>query len=130
MDYDNKGFNWIEANNSNQSILIFYRKSRNDNETLVFIINFTSIVYYDYQIGVPLLGKYEEVFNSDNSKYGGSGQTMDTVLVAERIPYQNQPYSLNIKVPPMAALILKINEIKTIENNSIDDIGINEVEIE
>lgn len=130
LDYDNKGFNWIEANNSNQSILIFYRKSRNDNETLVFIINFTSTVYYDYQIGVPLLGEYEEVFNSDNRKYGGSGQTIDTVLVAENIPYQNQPYSLNIKVPPMATLILKINEIKRTENNSIDDIEINEVEID
>ena len=56
LDYDYRGFNWIEADNSEQSILIFTRRSRNDEDTLVFVINFTSKVYYDYQIGVPFLG--------------------------------------------------------------------------
>lgn len=111
LDHDYRGFNWIEADNSEQSILIFARRSRRDQDTLVFVINFTSKVYYDYQIGVPFLGSYEEVFNTDDSKYGGSGQVMGDALVAEKVPFQNQPYSLKIKVPPMATLILKINEI-------------------
>lgn len=129
LDYDNKGFNWIEADNNDQSILIFNRKSRNDDETLIFIINFTSVLYYDYQIGVPFLGEYEEAFNSDNSKYGGSGQTIDTILIAEDTPYQNQPYSLRIKVPPMATLILRINEIKRNEINVEDNIEINDLDL-
>ena len=111
LDHDDRGFNWIEADNNEQSILIFTRRSRNDQDTLIFVINFTSKVYYDYQIGVPFLGSYKEIFNTDDSKYGGSGQIMDETLISERAPFQNQPYSIKIKVPPMATLILKVNEI-------------------
>lgn len=111
LDHDYRGFNWIEADNNEQSILIFTRRSRDDQDTLVFIINFTSTVYYDYRIGVPFSGSYEEIFNTDDSQYGGSGQTMGETLTSEKVPFHNQPYSLKIKVPPMATLILKINEI-------------------
>jgi len=111
LDHDDRGFNWIEADNNEQSILIFTRRSRDDQDTLVFVINFTSKVYYDYQIGVPFLGSYKEIFNTDDSKYGGSGQTMDDTLISEKAPFQNQPYSIKIKVPPMATLVLKVNEI-------------------
>ena len=112
LDHDYRGFNWIEADNNEQSILIFVRRSRKDEETLIFVVNFTSVVYYDYQIGVPLFGEYEELFNTDDVKYGGSGQIMGTSLFAEKKQFQNQPYSLKIKVPPMATLILKIKNIQ------------------
>ncbi len=129
LDYDYRGFNWIEPDNNEQSILIFARRSRNDEDTLVFVINFTSIVYYDYKIGVPLLGSYEEIFNTDDIKYGGSGQVIGERLIAEKIPFHNQPYSLTIKVPPMAALILKIYEISSEqEKRSIDKLSIKEVD--
>ena len=111
LDHDYRGFNWIEADNSEQSILVFTRRTREDEETLIFVVNFTSIVYYDYQIGVPFLGEYEELFNTDDAKYGGSGQVMGTPLFSEKAQFQNQPYSLKIKVPPMATLILKIKNI-------------------
>lgn len=116
LDHDYKGFNWIEADNNEQSILIFARRSKKDEDTLVFVINFTSTVYYDYQIGVPFLGSYEEVFNTDDNKYGGSGQIMGEKLMAEKVPFHNQPYSLRIKVPPMATLILKLSEINMEKN--------------
>ena len=115
LDHDYRGFNWIEADNSEQSILVFTRRSRKDEETLIFVVNFTSIVYYDYQIGVPFLGEFEELFNTDDAKYGGSGQVMGTPLFSEKVQFQNQPYSLKIKVPPMATLILKM---KNINNNA------------
>ena len=111
LDHDSRGFNWIEADNNDQSILIFTRRSRDDQDTLIFVINFTSTVYYDYQIGVPFLGSYKEIFNTDDSKYGGSGQTMEDTLISEKAPFQKQPYSIKIKVPPMATLVLKVNEI-------------------
>jgi len=129
LDHDHRGFNWIEADNSEQSILIFTRRSRDDKDTLVFVINFTPNVYYDYKIGVPLLGGYQEIFNTDDVKYGGSGQTMSETLIAEKAPFQDQSYSLKIKVPPMATLILKINETnmeqqdKVIEQLSIKEIN-------
>lgn len=111
LDHDYRGFNWIEADNSAQSILIFSRRSRNDDETLIFVVNFTPEMYYDYKIGVPFLGSYKEIFNTDDEKYGGSGQVMDETLIAEKIPFHNQPYSIKVKVPPMGMLILKVNDI-------------------
>eukprot|EP00828_Plagiopyla_frontata_P031204 TRINITY_DN41043_c0_g1_i2.p2 TRINITY_DN41043_c0_g1~~TRINITY_DN41043_c0_g1_i2.p2 ORF type:complete len:365 (-),score=48.32 TRINITY_DN41043_c0_g1_i2:54-1148(-) len=111
LDHQQEGFEWIEADNNEQSVLIFSRKSRRKEETLIFVVNFKSEVYYDYQIGVPFLGEYEESFNTDNTIYGGSGQVMESTLKAEKQPFHNQPYSIKIKVPPMATLILKINSI-------------------
>ena len=119
LDHDYRGFNWIEADNNEQSILVFTRRSRDDKDTLVFVVNFTPTVYYDYQIGVPFLGEYEELFNTDDAKYGGSGQIMGTPLFAEKAPFHNQPYSVKIKVPPMATLILKIHDI--VVEEEIDD---------
>ena len=130
LDHDHRGFNWIEADNNEQSILVFTRRSRDDQDTLVFVINFTSKVYYDYQIGVPFLGSYKEIFNTDDSKYGGSGQTMDDTLISEKVSFQNQPYSIKIKVPPMAALILKVNEINIKQEvNIAEELSVKENEL-
>ena len=127
LDHDYRGFNWIEADNSEQSILIFTRRSRNDEDTLIFVINFTPKVYYDYRIGVPFLGEYEEVFNTDDEKYGGSGQIMGETLCAEKVQFQKQPYSLEIKVPPMATLILKVSKIAMEQKDVVEEFSVNEV---
>lgn len=110
-DYKFEGFKWIDADNSNQSILIFMRKTNIPKETLIIICNFTPMVYYDYKIGVPYLGEYSELLNTDSKKYGGSGQTMESTLYAEKKPWHKEPYHIKIKVPPMAAVILKVNKI-------------------
>ena len=127
LDHDYRGFNWIEADNSEQSILIFARRSRNDEDTLVFVVNFTSTVYYDYRIGVPFLGEYQEVFNTDDERYGGSGQVMGEVLFAEKVQFQNQPYSLKIKVPPMATLVLKVSKIAMEQQDVVEELLVNEI---
>ncbi|MBI6872439.1 1,4-alpha-glucan branching protein GlgB [Clostridium aciditolerans] len=110
-DYKFEGFKWIDADNSNQSILIFMRKTNVPQETLIIICNFTPMVYYDYKIGVPYLGEYKELLNTDSKKYGGSGQTMESTLYAEKKAWHKEPYHIKIKVPPMAAVILKVNKI-------------------
>jgi 1,4-alpha-glucan branching enzyme len=110
-DYKFEGFRWIDADNSNQSILVFTRKTNNPKESLVVICNFTPIVYYNYKIGVPYLGEYSELFNTDNKKYGGSGQTMESLIIAEEEPWHREQYNIKIKVPPMAAVILKVEKI-------------------
>ncbi|MGL5084866.1 MAG: 1,4-alpha-glucan branching protein GlgB [Clostridium sp.] len=126
LDYDQDGFEWIDADNSEQSIISFIRKGRKKEDTLLFICNFTPIVHYDFILGVPYLGDYRELFNTDNEKFGGSGQVVDGLLIADNIQHNNQPYSLKIKVPPMSALILTIDKIFDI--NSIEEINIKEIE--
>ena len=118
LDYSEDGFEWIEANNNKQSILVFARKSVKKEETLIFLVNFKPDVYYDYRIGVPLYAEYEEALNSDSEMYGGSGQIIDEILKAEKQPFHGQDYSIKIKVPPMATLVLKIKKILKDEVNS------------
>ena len=115
LDTYSDGFEWIDADNSSQSILVFLRKTFDKKETLVFICNFTPVVYYDYRIGVPYLADYNELLNTDDKEFGGSGQVMGETLVSEIKPYHNQPYSIKIKVPPMATVILRISKLNDIE---------------
>ena len=78
---------------------------------LIFILNFTPVVRYDFRLGVPYKGEYTEVFNTDGVEFGGSGQVMNDTLIAEDIEMNNRPYSIKIKVPPMAATVLSISNI-------------------
>ena len=110
-DYDGKGFEWIDADNNEQSILVFMRKSDKPEDTLIFICNFTSSVYYDFKIGVPYYGEYVEKFNTDSEVYGGSDQVIEGILVSKKEGFHNQKNSLLIKVPPMAALVIGVKSI-------------------
>jgi len=105
---DWSGFQWIDPNNHDQSIIVFMRKGKNKNQCLLIVLNFTPIVYENYRIGVPELGLYEEIFNSDLECYGGSGQFNGLKLKAEEIKWHTQPFSILIKVPPLAGAIFKL----------------------
>ncbi|MGG7060226.1 1,4-alpha-glucan branching protein GlgB [Clostridium tertium] len=111
LDYDISGFEWIDADNSNQSIFIFMRRSSNVEDTLIFICNFTPVVYYDFKVGVPYNANYQEIFNTDSNLFGGSNLLNEELVVSEEIKYHKKPYSISIKVPPMATSIFKISKI-------------------
>ncbi|MEG0771960.1 1,4-alpha-glucan branching protein GlgB [Clostridium sp.] len=111
LDSEPLGFQWIDVNNSNQSIIVFMRKSYDVKDTLIIICNFTPVVYYDYKIGVPFRGTYVEILNTDHKDFGGSGQVMEQVLFAQDGKWHNESYTLTVKVPPMATMILKIENI-------------------
>lgn len=112
LDYEQDGFKWIDADNKDQSIFIYCRMGEDKKDTLIVICNFTPKVYYDFKVGVPYLGEYYELFNSDASSYGGSGQVMDEVITASSQGWHKEKYSIKIKVPPMATLILKPQKIE------------------
>ena len=108
-DYEPEGYEWIDADNCDESIFSFIRHDKKNNESLVFVCNYTPVVRYDFRIGVPYLAEYVEDFNTDSEIYGGSGQVMAEKLLAEDVPCNNQPYSIKVKVPPMAAIILRVD---------------------
>ena len=111
LDCSPEGFQWIDADNSKQSILSFIRKGKKKDDILIFVCNFKSEVHYDFEIGVPYLRDYVEVLNSDDKKYGGSGQVMgDVKLVAEKGEKYNQDYHIKIKVPPMGTVVLALDK--------------------
>jgi 1,4-alpha-glucan branching enzyme len=102
-----RGFEWIDCNDRSQSVVSFLRRADDGGFTAV-IANFTPVVRYGYRIGVPQAGSYREVFNSDRQEYGGSG-VENGELVAEALPWHNQPFSVMLTVPPLAAVYLKLD---------------------
>lgn len=123
LDRDPKGFKWIDADNKGQSILSYIRNSKDGEQSLIMVHNFKAEVYYDFEIGVPTKDSYIEVFNSDDKKYGGSGQIMGPVsLVPVKKQNHNQPYTIKIKVPPMATLILAVDKRRKNNERSISSI--------
>ena len=109
LDYEEEGFKWIDADNSEESVLSFIRIGKNKKEKLIFICNFTPEVYYDFKVGVPELGEYVEVFNSDSLEFGGAGNIMgDSILKAKEKSFKDFDYSISVKVPPLGTLVLKV----------------------
>jgi 1,4-alpha-glucan branching enzyme len=127
LDYDKEGFEWIDADNNKQSIYSFVRKGSNKKDTLVFICNFTPIVYYDFKVGVPYYGEYKEIFNSDNKRYGGSNQLNEEAFISEKKSFHNKDYSIKLKIPPMAVSILSYEKIEEKEKLEPKEISFEEL---
>lgn len=109
LDYEEEDFKWIDVDNSEESVLSFIRIGKNKKEKLIFICNFTPEVYYDFKVGVPGLGEYVEVFNSDSLEFGGAGNIMgDSILKATEESFKDFDYSISVKVPPLGTLVLKV----------------------
>jgi 1,4-alpha-glucan branching enzyme len=101
------GFEWIDCHDSTQSIVSYIRSS--DSEFTLVILNFTPVPRYNYRIGVPVAGSYQEVFNSDSSYYGGSNLGNPGSLHTQAVPWMNQGQSLELTLPPLGGLLLKLS---------------------
>jgi 1,4-alpha-glucan branching enzyme len=73
-DYESPGFEWIDANDVDSSVISFLRRGQIDGDTLLFICNFTPVTRFNYMVGAPKMGYWTEMLNSDARDYGGSGQ--------------------------------------------------------
>ncbi len=107
QDYDWKGFEWIDANDWEHSVLSYIRRAADPQDYLVVVANFTPVVREGYRIGVPELGVYREVLNSDSAYYFGSNVGNALGLEAQDLQWQTQPYSIEMTLPPLAVVILK-----------------------
>lgn len=105
-EFDWEGFEWIDCNDAEQSVLSYLRKGDNG-ELMVVVLNLTPVPRQNYRIGVPLEGSYREVLNTDSTYYGGSnmGNGPDAIL-SEDEPWMGKPSSLVLTLPPLAGIIL------------------------
>ena len=107
LDADPAGYEWVDANNSEASIYAFMRKARNSGDMILVVINCTPVIREGYRVGVPRLGWWAELFNSDAKEYWGSGVGNAGGRHAEDHPIHGRPYSLSIDLPPLGALYFK-----------------------
>ena len=106
-DYNYEGFDFIEANNNEQSLFIYARIAIDKDDHTIIVMNCTPNTYDDYRIGVKGDYMYHELINSDRDIYGGSNRINPIDLKVENVPWQNQPYSIRITVPPLGIAIFK-----------------------
>lgn len=106
-DFDPSGFEWIEANDADNSIFAFLRYADNRDDFLVVVCNFTPVARDHYRVGVPLLGFYKELINSDSEFYGGGNVGNNGGVWAQRHEAQGRPHSIQITIPPLGIVVFK-----------------------
>lgn len=104
-DFDASGFEWIDCNDTDQSVLSYLRKS--DDECIIVILNFTPVIRENYRVGVPSSGQYEIIFNSDSEFYAGSNTGNFSIVSADDTAWMNQNSSISLTLPPLAGILLK-----------------------
>jgi len=109
LDCDSAGFEWIDGSDVEHSAISFIRKGKSTGEIVLIVCNFTPMTHFNYKVGAPRGGSWIELLNSDAKQYGGSGQGNLGGVEAATVPWHGRPYSLNITVPPLAAMFFKSN---------------------
>jgi 1,4-alpha-glucan branching enzyme len=107
IDFDGRGFEWIDCNNWQDSVLAFIRHGARPGDHVIVVCNFTPVPRPSYRLGVPQAGEYREVFNSDATPYGGSGVVNPAPLASQPVPHHGREQSIVLTVPPLAAVILR-----------------------
>ncbi len=105
-DRDWDGFQWLVADDNYNNVLVFRRTNRSG-KSLIAVINFSPVAVEGYRFGVPPKARYEEVFNTDDARWGGSGVTNPESIETEFIPAHQQAQSIAVRVPPLGAVILQ-----------------------
>ncbi len=117
-NYSWDGFEWLDADDAEQSSILFLRHGKRPIDDLVVLLNFVPEVCDEFRIGVPKSGVYKEVFNSDDEQYGGSGRTNPGYLHSEPVPWHGKEHSVVIRTPPIGGVVLKRAGRKELAENA------------
>jgi 1,4-alpha-glucan branching enzyme len=107
LETEGAGFEWIDANDSAQSVLTFIRRGRSEDAVILVACNFTPIPRPNYLVGVPGGTSWREILNSDASIYGGSGWGNLGGLDSLPLSVHGRPRALNLTLPPLACVFLE-----------------------
>jgi 1,4-alpha-glucan branching enzyme len=107
LDYDTKGFRWIDCLDSLNSVISFLRQGPEPLSELAVLLNLTPVPRARYRIGLPRPGKWLEVLNSDAAIYGGSNMGNSGAVTAEEKPWHNMPCSAEFTLPPLSIVVFR-----------------------
>lgn len=114
QDFTQEGFEWVDCNDNRHSVVSFIRRAKDDpDEYLIMVCNFTPQPHAHYRVGTPEHGFYTELFNSDSREYGGSNMGNLGGKWSDEWAFHNRPYSIDLCLPPLSVLVLKIDREKT-----------------
>jgi len=107
VDYHWSGFEWIDFQDVDHSVIAFIRRAENPADFLIFCCNFTPVPRPNYRFGAPEAGFYREIFNSDAVGYGGSGVGNAPGVQSEPLAWHGRPHSIVVNLPPLAVVIFR-----------------------
>jgi len=108
VEFEWQGFEWLEANDADASVLAFVRRARRPLNFLVVICNFTPVARENYRVGVPEAGFYREILNTDSSHYSGGDAGNSGGVRAEPVPWSGREHSITVRLPSLSAVYFKL----------------------
>ncbi len=106
VDFEPAGFRWLEANDADANVIAFLRRSRDGERLVVCACNFSPVRRTGYRVGFPRGGRWRELLNTDDERYGGGGVGNPVPVAAEAKPWHDQPYSTEVTLPPLGVVWL------------------------
>jgi len=103
-----EGFEWINYSDHQNAVMSYIRKGNNPKEDLVVVCNFTPVVREQYRVGLPKKGKLTQIFNSDETQYGGSGVTNPKSVKIELESWNGREFSAALTLPPLSVVVFKM----------------------
>ena len=107
QSFDPAGFEWIDMGDARNSILTYLRKGKKEKDNLLVLANFTPTPHTDYKVGIYGASEWEEIFNSNDPKFGGAGQYGNTTVSTDKHSVHGKDHSLSLQVPPLGLIVLK-----------------------
>jgi len=107
LDCESGGFSWIDCTDHESGVIAYIRHAPAPGDFVIVVCNFTPVVRESYLVGTPRGGYYSELLNTDSSHYGGSNAGNRGGITAQARPMHGMPYSLELRLPPLATLILR-----------------------
>ncbi len=108
VDDTYSGFEWIDLQDADSSVLSFVRFAQDREDFIVFVCNFTPVPRHGYRVGVPKAGLYREILNTDAEMFGGSNLGNGGAVLADAIKFHGRPASLRVTLPPLAVVAFKL----------------------
>lgn len=104
-DFEGEGFEWIDFQNEDDSIVTYIRRAENREDYVVICCNFTPVPREGYKVGVPHKCFYKEIFNSDADIYGGSGIGNNGGVQAKEEPWDYREHHIEVTLPPLSTTV-------------------------
>ena len=105
--FSHEGFEWIDHGDHENSVMSYIRKGENEEDNVVIILNLTPVPREKYRIGLPKAGTLKEVFNSDATKYSGTGEFKNKKLTSDQKEWNNRENSIELDLPPLGMIAYK-----------------------
>ena len=107
QQFDEAGFEWVDLNHRDESVMVFKRKGLKAADDLLVILNMTPVVRYNWELEVNGKKYTREIFNSDNTAYWGTGTVYNPDITSQILDREQKKYKLVVNLPALSALILK-----------------------